>query len=770
MPARGERAAPIFDKAKTRELPRFFDEFEYLLERAAIQTEPERKRQLLRYVDFDVEQMWKTLPEYADAAKTYQDFKKAILVHYPDATGDYIYSLRDMDVLIGESQRVGISSLSQLSEFHMQFQAITSWLISKHQLGDLEQQRGYVRAFQPALLASVTSRLQLKFPDHHPTIPHKISDVYDAARFVLQCAPTPSQSYYAPMTTTAQASPQISPLAPEPTIKTEAFTALFTEFTKTIMEAIQKGGAPGASQNSHTHTKNCFFCNGQHSTKDCDLANEYCRTGKCQRSAENRIVLPGGAPIPREIPGRFIKDRIDEWHRRNPSQMVSPTANMLHTIATDQQTSLSVPTYHLSATDRIATLQAEIFNLRARGSNATSQIKTRAMRAKEAETANTTEAIPTAQRKQTPYIEEIDEPTNRNRERTPEAPAAQASKHVRIEEVPEEIPRFQRQTIEATRPPAATNVQSAPTNEHPYRSAKDAAYAPPAARNVGAPVKTPYPSRRPDPAYKTLPPIHSATIANDVYKRSMDAPITITQRELLSLSPEVRSQVRDSTTTRRIPFGQETTNQHMLQAEEFDYDDEEPVTAYVVQEAQNRTPPEGATILSDPIVAYYQSLRPGETPDTDKLTVARPSAAIRSIFALVDNSQKRECTLDPGCQVIAMSETTCHSLGLVYDPTIRLNMESANGSLDWSLGLSRNVPFLIGEITLYMQVHVIRSPAYDILLGRPFDILTESVVKNFANEDQTITITDPNSDQQITIPTFARKSVSLSALTKQDFQ
>ena len=31
-------------------------------------------------------------------------------------------------------------------------------------------------------------------------------------------------------------------------------------------------------------------------------------------------------------------------------------------------------------------------------------------------------------------------------------------------------------------------------------------------------------------------------------------------------------------------------------------------------------------------------------------------------------------------------------------------MESANGSFDWSLGLARNVPFLIGTITLYLQV------------------------------------------------------------------
>ena len=84
-------------------------------------------------------------------------------------------------------------------------------------------------------------------------------------------------------------------------------------------------------------------------------------------------------------------------------------------------------------------------------------------------------------------------------------------------------------------------------------------------------------------------------------------------------------------------------------------------------------------------------------------------------------------------------------------------MQSANGEVDRSLGLVRNVPIQIGDITLYVQIHVICNPAYDILLGRPFDILTESVVRNFANEDQTITIRNPNSSRRATVPTMPRR-------------
>ena len=76
-----------------------------------------------------------------------------------------------------------------------------------------------------------------------------------------------------------------------------------------------------------------------------------------------------------------------------------------------------------------------------------------------------------------------------------------------------------------------------------------------------------------------------------------------------------------------------------------------------------------------------------------------------------------------------MAEDIGFDLGLVYDPSIILNMQSANGEVDQSLGLARNVAMRIGDITLYVQIHIICSPAYDILLGQPFDILTESVLK-----------------------------------------
>ena len=171
MPIRGERAAPIFDKTRPRELIRYFNDLEFLFPRAYISSEAEKKEYAVYYVDFETEQAWKSIPEYANTAKTYQDLKEAILFFYPDASGDYLYSLRDVDDLIVERRRIGIATPSDLSEFHLQFLGITAWLIEKNHLGKIEQNRAYPRAFHPMLLAAINHRLRTKFPDQHPSIP-----------------------------------------------------------------------------------------------------------------------------------------------------------------------------------------------------------------------------------------------------------------------------------------------------------------------------------------------------------------------------------------------------------------------------------------------------------------------------------------------------------------------------------------------------------------------------------------------------------------------
>jgi hypothetical protein len=126
---------------------------------------------------------------------------------------------------------------------------------------------------------------------------------------------------------------------------------------------------------------------------------------------------------------------------------------------------------------------------------------------------------------------------------------------------------------------------------------------------------------------------------------------------------------------------------------------------------------ETSITVPDVYKTYINSLAPGEWPIP--LNVAQESHALRSMTMVVDNREEVEGIIDPGSQIIAMSEAVCHDISLVYNPSIKLNMQSANGKVNQSLSLAHNVPCKINSITLYLQIHIIHSPAYDIILGQP---------------------------------------------------
>lgn len=89
-------------------------------------------------------------------------------------------------------------------------------------------------------------------------------------------------------------------------------------------------------------------------------------------------------------------------------------------------------------------------------------------------------------------------------------------------------------------------------------------------------------------------------------------------------------------------------------------------------------------------------------------------------------------------------------------PKITVHVESANRSLEETFGLAKNVPFSFGHITIYLQIHIMEKPAYQVLLGRPLYSITESLVKNDKNRNQTLTLTDPNSGARCTMKTHER--------------
>lgn len=184
----------------------------------------------------------------------------------------------------------------------------------------------------------------------------------------------------------------------------------------------------------------------------------------------------------------------------------------------------------------------------------------------------------------------------------------------------------------------------------------------------------------------------------------------------------------------------------------------------VLGQAEGLTP-KGALVVGDPVLQYFASIPAGQQPRQvfvsakDIYRVAGESESLRVLYPLINGSGEEESICDGGSQIVSMSQATAIELGLGWDPTICIYMQSANGQVEKSVGLSKNVAFLFGEVTLYLQVHIIRDPAYKVLLGRPFEVLAGSNVKNGTDGSQLITLTDPNTQKQWVVPTFPRGAV-----------
>jgi hypothetical protein len=187
MPIRGERSAPLFDQKEPNELAHYFKQLELLFTRCAIVDDKEKKEYATSYVKSNVADSWEVLPEFTSELKTYQDFKDRLYELYNQSSLRYL--LADLDRLVGERQRVGIRSLQDISEFHLQFIIISTYLLTNNLVSTRELSQSYLRVFDEVFQTHVLMRLNILLPHHNPALPYPINDIYNASKWVLQGVP-----------------------------------------------------------------------------------------------------------------------------------------------------------------------------------------------------------------------------------------------------------------------------------------------------------------------------------------------------------------------------------------------------------------------------------------------------------------------------------------------------------------------------------------------------------------------------------------------------
>ena len=229
-----------------------------------------------------------------------------------------------------------------------------------------------------------------------------------------------------------------------------------------------------------------------------------------------------------------------------------------------------------------------------------------------------------------------------------------------------------------------------------------------------------------DPKHRYQAAIESPAKISELAERALDAKITISTRELLSASPDVRKHVKELVTSRRTAINV------------FEEDEEEELDSYLTS-----CMPSTATFSIE--MDKYKS---------------RPHAAVslplRVLYPTFGKGVEPECILDSGAQVCVMRRDVWEKLHFPINPDKAMNMESANATRSLTMGLVENLPMCLGPMKVYLQMQVVNNAPFEVLLGWPFFNVTSCSDISSSGGEHEICVRDPKTGYNYLFPTQPR--------------
>ncbi|KAF8265399.1 hypothetical protein EI94DRAFT_1804466 [Lactarius quietus] len=147
---RGERSATGFD-GTTKELGRYFSKLESLYDQHGVIDNQEMKTGALKYLTMAaLDCKWKSSDTLKDPTKSYNDFKTEMYCLYPGSSED-VSTVHHLDALVGKCTGLGIKTVTELGDYHLDFKTISKYLIGKNHMSKAKQAQALFRGFQPEL-------------------------------------------------------------------------------------------------------------------------------------------------------------------------------------------------------------------------------------------------------------------------------------------------------------------------------------------------------------------------------------------------------------------------------------------------------------------------------------------------------------------------------------------------------------------------------------------------------------------------------------------
>ena len=270
---------------------------------------------------------------------------------------------------------------------------------------------------------------------------------------------------------------------------------------------------------------------------------------------------------------------------------------------------------------------------------------------------------------------------------------------------------------------------------------------------------------------KNRAPIEEGVKAEEILNRMLEGEMKVTPKELWAVAPKLRAALKEILTSKC------SNKDESREDKGPEKEDNQPQKKVVSVNSLENSEKQQEVIeiengevmkvwaVADPVLQFLEKLSPEEhscqifaieEEGNEEERVAPDIAHLRVVPAVINGIGEEEVLLDSGSQIVSMTKKVATANKVSWDPSLSIQMQSANGLLSRTCGLARNVPFTLGEVTVLLQVHVMDAVSYTVLLGRPFDTITESRIVNDKEGDQTVCITCPNTGTKVAIPTYKR--------------
>ncbi|KAJ3780019.1 hypothetical protein GGU10DRAFT_381333, partial [Lentinula aff. detonsa] len=183
-------------------------------------------------------------------------------------------------------------------------------------------------------------------------------------------------------------------------------------------------------------------------------------------------------------------------------------------------------------------------------------------------------------------------------------------------------------------------------------------YVPPQERSIGIPPKEDTRNFR----YRA--PIESDAAVSRVIEAGFNSTVSLRHEDLLAIAPDYRRRMKESVTGKRIG-----------------------IEGNLVEGGEESLMLDLPVQYDDIFHAYFNHF--GDAEEGDGFYVAKPAHTIRAVNAIVGDKVVH-CITDGGCSIVGMSDAVCNALGIAFDPTKKIEIQSANRGVDLTLGLAKD--------------------------------------------------------------------------------